>query len=164
MFKREQSRQIGELEDQLEMERIRREKLESQLDNCRQELEKTITNLREFETKVIVLERYIQLTSKQNNKAAKKAAKESQVGSNTPKTTIPRSKSQTKLKNREDSSSRTSFNERKIIKNLDSEKYVKNRYDILDVSYMFIIILFLNKILLILDFNKFTIERTSSSF
>lgn len=116
------------------MERIRREKLESQLDNCRQELEKTINNLREFETKVAVLERYIQLTSKQSSKAEKKAAKEGHIGSTPLKASMPRSKSQNKLKKREDSSSRTSFNERKINKNSE-EKYSKNRYDILDVNF-----------------------------
>ncbi|RNA14408.1 ankyrin repeat domain-containing 42 [Brachionus plicatilis] len=128
---KEQSRIIGELEDQLEMERIRREKLESQLDNCRQELERTIKSLREHETKVVVLERYIQLISKQESKAAKKAVKESQSGSNVAKAPMARSKSQTKLKNREETSSRTSLSERKNSKHSERNNS-KNRYDILD--------------------------------
>ncbi|CAF1124804.1 unnamed protein product, partial [Brachionus calyciflorus] len=72
---REQARTISELQDILELERVRREKLEAQLDNCRQELEKAIKNLREYETKVLVLERYLQLTSKQESKVSKKNPK-----------------------------------------------------------------------------------------
>jgi hypothetical protein len=45
-------RTIGELENELEHERLRREKLEVQLDHTRQELEKAIKSLRDYETKV----------------------------------------------------------------------------------------------------------------
>ena len=40
----------------MEFERIRREKLEVQLDHTRQELEKSIKSLRDYETKVGVLQ------------------------------------------------------------------------------------------------------------
>ena len=45
-------RNISELQNELEFEKLKREKLEAQLDSNRQELEKYIKNLREYETKV----------------------------------------------------------------------------------------------------------------
>jgi hypothetical protein len=45
-------RTISELQNELEYERIRREKLEVQLDHTRQELERSIKSLRDYETKV----------------------------------------------------------------------------------------------------------------
>lgn len=51
-IKREQSRTISELQNELEFERIKREKLEVQLDHSRQELEKSLKMLKDYETKV----------------------------------------------------------------------------------------------------------------
>lgn len=63
------------MQNQLEYERLRREKLEFQLDHSRQELEKAIKSLRDYETKVVVLERYIQHVNKTESKTNKKGAK-----------------------------------------------------------------------------------------
>ena len=56
----------------MEFERLKREKLEAQLDHTRQELEKSLKNLSDYETKLIVLERYIQCTAKMDAKGGKK--------------------------------------------------------------------------------------------
>jgi len=51
-------RTINELESELESERLRRERLEAQLDQCRQEIEKCVRKLREYEDKIDIMERY----------------------------------------------------------------------------------------------------------
>ncbi|CAF0768172.1 unnamed protein product [Brachionus calyciflorus] len=129
---KEQARTISELQDILELERVRREKLEAQLDNCRQELEKAIKNLREYETKVIVLERYLQLTSKQESKASKKNPKHENRPSTTKPSNITRSKSQTKLKEREETSSKTSISSNRKNSRYAESTFSKDKYDILD--------------------------------
>ncbi|PIK52244.1 putative ankyrin repeat domain-containing protein 42 [Apostichopus japonicus] len=48
--KRESQRVIGELESQLEYERLRREKLESQLDECRREIKRLNTHIEHIST------------------------------------------------------------------------------------------------------------------
>lgn len=58
---------INELQNQLEFERIKREKLEVQLDSTHQELERHVRTVRDYETKVLVLEKYIHHTSKSND-------------------------------------------------------------------------------------------------
>ena len=73
-------RTIAELENELECERLRREKLEAQLDACRQEIEKSVKTLRDYETKVNIMERYIHTMkldphNKTENKKKKKVTK-----------------------------------------------------------------------------------------
>lgn len=56
----------------MEFERVRREKLEVQLDNCRQELEKSMKSIHDYENKVLVLEKFLQHTAKEELKTKKK--------------------------------------------------------------------------------------------
>ncbi len=46
-------RRIEELETQLEFERLKREKRESELDECRNEIARLVNTLRSFEDKII---------------------------------------------------------------------------------------------------------------
>ncbi len=46
-------RRIEELETQLEFERLKREKRESELDECRNEIARLVNSLRSFEDKII---------------------------------------------------------------------------------------------------------------
>jgi hypothetical protein len=50
-YKKLSFRKIEELEAQLEFERLRREKRESELDECRNEIARLINTLRSFEDK-----------------------------------------------------------------------------------------------------------------
>ena len=69
---KEQERTIAEMKDELDFERVRKEKLEMQLDHTRQELEKAVKSIRDYETKVLVLEKYLQHTNKEETKVAQK--------------------------------------------------------------------------------------------
>jgi hypothetical protein len=46
-------RKIEELEKQLELERLKREKLEAELDECRNEILRLVATLRTYEDKII---------------------------------------------------------------------------------------------------------------
>lgn len=96
------------MKNELELERLRREKLEFQLDNTRQELEKSIKSLRDYESKVLILERYIQHTNKNDYKEEKqKKKKESNRNVSSAKS---RPKSSTRQR-QPSSSSNTNYND-----------------------------------------------------
>jgi len=46
-------RKIEEFESQLEFERLRREKLEAELDECRKEILRLVSTLRSYEDKIL---------------------------------------------------------------------------------------------------------------
>lgn len=150
----------------MEYERIRREKLELQLDNCRQELEKSIRSLRDYETKVVVLERYLQITSKQEAKAIKKSKQESV--SKTPPKSATRSKSQTKNSSTKEREVTSATLTRKNSKSNYSESNFKSfKHDILDVKEKINFKLknfFLRIFFLISEFIKFSIKRITQNF
>ena len=109
LFFREQERTIAELSEELEYERLRREKLELQLDHTRQELEKAIKSVREYETKVLVLERYLQHLSKEDSKQTKKKVQASGVKGGTTRT---RSKSASKRDTKADKDKEYEYSKR----------------------------------------------------
>lgn len=103
------------MESELEVERIRREKLELQLDNCRQELERTLKSLRDYETKVVVLERFLQHSAKQEVKAKRKqgaGAGDAPTSTSRPASKNTRSRSQ-QSKNREESGAKSTGSTKK---------------------------------------------------
>lgn len=91
-----ENRSINEFQAELEQERMRRENLELQLDHCRQELERSTRLVREYEQKVLVLEKFLQHSTKQETKSKKQQAR-GKTSTSTATTTNGRSQSPSKL-------------------------------------------------------------------
>lgn len=115
-----------------------------QLDNCRQELEKSTKAIRDYEQKVLVLERYLQHQTKEDNKTKRKQQQQQGKTGSAATPPVPRGRSPVKPARPKSSKEKdTTPTRRKSSKTREPTPEFRRtglKRDILDVNHSFKII------------------------